>query len=282
MTAQSKKWSRLARDISESYTMWDETLAVTLGGSVAREIADDSSDIDIFVFCTSLPSEQQRTDAVNVVNGKGWKRHDQMQEWGIVRDCFHLNGARIDIGYFLEITAQNLIDDVLVRYDTMPIKQGFLGGLLDAVPLHGQDVIKHWQDQVREYPDGLRLAVIQAHLWMDPLWIPEIYSNKRGDFLMLQDAMVKTSMNVLGMLSGLNRIYQTAEWKRIQVQISKMEYAPINLFERLADVFHIPNQKRVASLTSIVEETFSLIETHMPELNVGAARIAFKTDTDTN
>ncbi len=42
------------------------------------------------------------------------------------------------------------------------------------------------------------------------------------------------------------------------------------------------NPDGVASLKSIFEETFSMNETHMPELDVGTARFAFETDTDTN
>ena len=282
MTEQSRKWLHLARETSEVYQKWSETVAITIGGSVAREVADISSDVDIFVFCTTLPTEQQSSEAVHSVHCQRWKRHNEMYPWGIVRDCFHLDGARIDIGYFLESTAQNILDDVFIRHDTMPAKQGFLGGLLDAVPLYGHELIKRWQVQAREYPEELRRAVVKAHIWMDPLWIPEIYADKRGDFLILHEALAKTAINVLGMLSGLNRIYQTAEWKRIQVLISKMEYAPINLYDRLADVFQVSNNKRVASLTSIVEETFSLIEKHMPEIDVRAARVAFETDTDSN
>lgn len=281
MTECSKKWLALARKISEVYATWDETVAITIGGSVARGVADPSSDVDIFVFCLELPSVQQGADAVQTVAGERWKRHDEMLQWGIARDCFHLDDARIDIGYFLDSTAQTLLDDVLVRYDIMPSKQGFLGGLLDCVPVHGKDVISSWQGRARDYPDELRTAVVEAHLWMDPLWIPEIYATQRGDFLFLHDTLVKTATNVLGMLLGLNRIYQAAEWKRTEALIDKMTIAPSNLYPRLAEVFRGGQDDSVAVLTSLVEETFELVEKNMPDLDVGGARVAFETDTDT-
>ena len=114
ISEHSTKWRELARFVSKTYSTWDSTLAVAVGGSVARGVADENSDVDVFVYCSELPSERMGSAAVKEVGGKGWKRHNK--NTGICRDCFLLDDARVDVEYFKEDTTEGILFDVLTLW----------------------------------------------------------------------------------------------------------------------------------------------------------------------
>ena len=277
MTEHSKKWRDLAAHISKIYERWQITHATTIGGSVARGIADNSSDVDIFIFCNELPSEEASQNAITLLKGERWKRHNRFDR-GIARDCFALEDARIDVEHVLITKVETELDRILKNYETD--RQQFVGGFYDCIPLSGHHLAETWINRVKAYPNGLQTAMVTKHLFPPPLWLSEIYDQKRGDFLFLQRDYVTVTEHILGMLLGLNRLYKPGEWKRVSYLIDKMTLAPENLWKRLSEPFRLPTPQGIASLTQIVEETFDLIEKHLPHINIDDARKEFRTDTD--
>ena len=185
MTATITRWLSLSKKIAQVYSECSQVKSIVIGGSVARGYADDYSDVDIFVFCDNFPSEKERVSAVERVHGEGWKSHSDKIEQGLVRDCYRSEDARVDIGLYLISSVEKVLSDVFEHYDISPSKQGFCGGLLEALPLYGEQPIRTWQTRVAHYSDELAQAMINKHLHIDPLWIPEIYVLERGDLLYL-------------------------------------------------------------------------------------------------
>ena len=281
MTPESESGMKVGEQIAEYYAELPEVAGVVLGGSVARGIADPSSDLDLFVFCHDYPSERFRSEVVAGLHGKGWKQHDNQLDRGILRDCFHAAGHRVDIEHVRLSSCESAIEDVMCRHDTDREKQGLLGGLLDSFPLHDTGIIEKWKSRISRYPDGLQRKVLEENLSMDPLWIPEIYARNREDHLYLLEAMSSVGNSILGLLHGLNRMYQPSEYKRVPLLLSRLEAAPPNIAGRWQSVFQNGSVDAVKELETIVLETFSLVEACCPDIDVPTARVGFTTDTDT-
>ena len=281
MTPESESGVKVGAQIAEYYAELPEVAGVVLGGSVARGIADPSSDLDLFVFCHDYPSERFRSEVVAGLQGEGWKQHDNQLDRGILRDCFHAGGHRVDIEHVRVSSFESAIEDVICRHDTDREKQGLLGGLLDSLSLHDTGIIGKWKSRISRYPDGLQRNVLEENLSMDPLWIPEIYARNREDHLYLLEAMSSVGNSILGLLHGLNRMYQPSEYKRVPLLLSRLEVVPPNIVDRWQSVFQNGSVDAVKELETIVLEIFGLVEARFPDIDVATARTGFTTDTDT-
>jgi hypothetical protein len=76
------------------------------------------------------------------------------------------------------------------------------------------------------------------------------------------------------MLLGLNREYYFG-FKRLDVVIDRMSVKPEDLSQRLQEVYVLPPEEGVRSIIKLVDETYTLIEGHMPEIDVGWLRKVF-------
>ena len=281
MTPESESGAKVGTLIAKYYAELPEVAGVVLGGSIARGIADSNSDLDLFVFCHDYPSERFRSEVVAGLQGEGWKQHDNKLDRGILRDCFHGAGHRVDIEHVRVSSCESAIEDVMCRHDTDREKQSLLGGLLDSLSLHDTGIIEKWKSKISRYPDGLQRNVLEENLSMDPLWIPEIYARNREDHLYLWEALSSVGNSILGLLHGLNRIYQPSEYKRVPLLLSRLKVAPQNIAGRWQSVFQNGSVDAVKELETIVLEIFSLVEACCPDIDVATARTGFTTDTDT-
>lgn len=281
MTPESGRGVKVGAQVAEYYAELPEVAGVVLGGSVARGIADSNSDLDLFVFCHDYPSERFRSEVVAGLQGEGWKQHDNQLDRGILRDCFHGAGHRVDIEHVRVNSCESAIEDVMCRHDTDREKQGLLGGLLDSLSLHDTGIVEKWKSRISRYPDGLQRKVLEENLSVDPLWIPEIYARNREDHLYLWEAMSSVGNSILGLLHGLNRMYQPSEYKRVPLLLSRVKAAPPNIADRWQSVFQNGSVDAVRELETIVLEIFGLVEACCPDIDVATARTGFTTDTDT-
>ena len=281
MTPESDSGLKVGKRIARYYAELPEVAGVVLGGSAARGTADPNSDLDLFIFCHDHPGERFRSEVVAGLHGEGWKQHGNKLDRGILRDCFHAAGHRIDIEHVRVGSCESAIEDVMYRHDTDREKQSLLGGLFDSHSLHDTGIVEEWKSRISRYPDGLQRKVLEGNLSMSPLWIPEIYARNRGDHLYLLEAMSSVGNSILGLLHGLNRMYQPSEYKRVPLFLSRLDVAPPNIVDRWQSVFQNGSVEVVKELETIVLEIFSLVEACRPEIDLATARTEFTTDTDT-
>lgn len=96
---------------------------------------------------------------------------------------------------------------------------------------------------------------------------------KRDTTLWYYQIMVQSAQNLLGVLSGLNRLYySTFQFKRMSKFIEQMKITPENLASRLEGLFHNQAHLAVNQLEALVQETVELVEIHMPQVDTSSAR----------
>lgn len=96
---------------------------------------------------------------------------------------------------------------------------------------------------------------------------------KRDTTLWYYQILVESAQNILGVLSGLNRLYySTFQFKRMGRFVEQMKIAPENLASRLEGLFYHEAFIAVNELEALVRETVELVEIHMPQVNTDEAK----------
>lgn len=162
---------------------------------------------------------------------------------------------------------------VLESFDPTTHVQKAIEGLLHGTALHGNDLITQWQERAADYPEGLARAMVEHHMGFFPLWLAAERWRTRDATIFYHQLLVETSLNLLGVLSGLNhQCFSTFQFKRLHHVVSTMATAPERLAERLDNLFALDPVEAGTALERLVDKTVTLLEAHMPGVNTRPAR----------
>ncbi|MHB8647987.1 MAG: hypothetical protein ACYDAR_19570 [Thermomicrobiales bacterium] len=279
----------LARRIAAVYTVSDKARASAALGSVARRQSDTVSDIDLGIYYETMPTEDELTAGRDALGGRDWLRLPGASADAIA-DMFLLEGVECQVIHCTVAHSDAALDAVLRDYATEHVKHAVVGGILDALPLFGAEIVAGWQARAAAYPDALAEAVVRDHL---KFWPHQVLSKRivpRDAPLFFRTAVMDDAKTLLAALSGLNRLYPQLEFKRLHAYVARMNVAPPDLATRLNQVLTAEPLTAIALLRTLIEETFVLIERHMPTVDTAEARRRFaqpprglesSTDSDT-
>jgi len=246
-------------------------------GSVARDDADRSSDLDLAVFWAEPPTAMERRDIVTRAGGSSrhaWPSPGEATGWS---ERFELEGVPIDVRHTTVAATESLLAAMLERTDPRFAKQQHLAALRSALPLVNPTLITGWQQQAAAYPDALAVGMVRAHLRFRPAWEQERLA-ERHEVLVLYDSLRRAQKQLLLVLLGLGRLYFPG-WRWLDRLLDEMPLTPPQLSRRLKQLFVIVSIDPLAAvyqLHDLIEETFRLVETHMGEVDTRAARERFR------
>ncbi len=272
MQEESRRRNALAQQIASHYQINPQVAAVLVEGSVARDDADYSSDLDLAVFWTEPPTPQERRDIITRAGGSSrhaWPSHREATGWS---ERFELEGVPIDVRHTTVAATVGLLAAVLERADPRLARQEHLAALGFGLPLVNPTLITGWQQQAAAYPHALAVAMVRTHLRFRPAWEREQLA-ERHEVLVLYDALCTAYKQLLLVLLGLNRLYYPG-WRWLDRLIDEMPVTPGNLSSRLKQLFAIVSIDPLAAvyqLHDLIEETFGLVETHLGEVDTHAA-----------
>ena len=277
MQEESRWRYALAQQIASRYQVNPKVAAVLVEGSVARDYADRSSDIDLAVFWTEPPTAQERRDIVTRAGGRDrhpWPSHREAAGWETrnVRER-----VSIDVRHTTVKATERIQAAVLERADPSLSKQQRLAALHSALPLVNPTLITRWQQQAAAYPHALAVAMVREHLRFRPAWEQERLA-ERHEVLVLYDSFCTAQKQLLLVLLGLNRLYYPG-WRWMDRLMEGLQVTPPNLSPRFKQLFAIVSIDPLASvylLHDLIEETFRLVETHLGEVDTHAARERFR------
>ncbi|MBD1865057.1 MULTISPECIES: DUF4037 domain-containing protein [Trichocoleus] len=278
MTEHSAWRISLAHEIAPAFTANPKVAACFVFGSAALGIADQYSDLELGFIWSQLPSVEELQATAQNVGVTGWEIEpygEAKQAW---LEQFYLYGMKVEAGHWAQHTMDNIVIDVVERYDVSQNgllfeNQAIASHLQRAVVLHGADRIKQWQAQLSPYPKELAVAMVQKHLKFRPfdgqhilterLEIPMLYENNC--------AIVRWLLNIL---FGINRTYHPGfKWTRYFVD--EMSIKPPKFFARLERVFQSDATSGTHELRQLVDETFDLVEQCLPEVDLKQQRATF-------
>ena len=161
----------------------------------------------------------------------------------------------------------------LERHDVKSPMMKAMSGTLICIPLHGEKLVQQWKTRVANYPEALAQAMVEQYLKFFPLWGLQKHLAERDATLFYYQILIESAQNLLGVLSGLNRLYySTFQFKRMERFIKQMSIAPINLTSRLESLFYTETDAAANQLEELVQETLDLIDIHMPQVDTLSVR----------
>jgi hypothetical protein len=278
MTEHSVWRISLAHKIAPVFTANPTVEACFVFGSAALGISDQYSDLELAFVWTQLPSAEELQSTAKSVGIKGWEIEpygEAKQAW---LEQFYIYGMKVEAGHWARETMDNIVIDVVERYDVSQNgllfeKQAISSHLQHAVVLHGEDIIKQWQTQLSPYPEELAIAMVQKHLKFRPFDGQNILT-ERLELPMLYENNCTIVRWLLNMLFGLNRIYHPGfKWTRYFVE--EMNIKPPEFFVRLEHVFQSDAVSGTHELRQLAEETFDLVAQCLPQVDLKQQRETF-------
>jgi hypothetical protein len=270
-TEASLQIRSLAAGVARTYVARLAPRAVLLTGSAAEGISDHWSDIDLVVHHDELPPEAAIAEA-RLAAGGGELLVISPWDGRSFVESFPLRGVECQVAHGTVAGAERGMAEVLVDLDVTSLHQKVMDGLLHSLPLHGEDLLRRWQDRLADYPDELRRAMVERHLRFAPLWLGDGRMATRDATLWRHQMLVEASLNLLAVLAGLNRVYFSGfQFKRLHAFADRLASRPDDLAGRLDRLFEEPATAG-AGLEALVRETIALVERDLPDVDTAPAR----------
>jgi predicted nucleotidyltransferase len=259
---------RIARQIVAEALKQVPLRAALLTGSGGRGDADAYSDLDLILYVDELPPDDVLVairEAVGGTDPTGRGRTDHF-----CGEEFRIGGVRTEVSFATVARVEWRLDQLLERREEIdsPLQKAALG-ILEGMPLHGEELIARWQARLHDYPEPLRRAMVERHWQFVPLWYHTDSIAMRDAELWRVESLLDGAFNVLGVLAGLNRLYFTRfELKRMRALVAEMELAPPRLAERLESLLRLEASAAAAELGRLVDETRALVAAELPDLEL--------------
>jgi hypothetical protein len=268
MHAPTEHLRGLARRIVETALERVPLRGALLAGSAGRGDADFYSDIDLLLYVDVLPSKETLAAIRAAVGGTNPGESEPTEHF--CREEFELQGVRTEVSFVTVAWADSRLDELLDRIDEFDSPfQKVLSGLLEGLPLHGEELLERRRARAGNYPEPLRQAMVARHWSFFPLWYYGEAMAVRDAELWRLDMLLEAAFNLLAVLAGLNRLYFARfELKRMRALIAKMELAPPQLADRLEALFRLEPEPAAVELGRLVEETRALVAGELPDLEL--------------
>jgi hypothetical protein len=256
--------------------------AVLLGESTARGEADRHSDIELGIFWPSAPGDDERAAAITAAGGdlhRLWPYADVdrawFDDWFIGRrDGEPKSGVLVEAVLMTIDGAATVIEEVTERFDPAIEKQVLLAALRDGIPLAGVELLEQWRDAARVYPDELARTVVECHAQIEHSWRFAMY-RERDNPMRIAEAIVDVHQRVLHALLAVNRVYWYG-FKSLESVARRLALAPDALVSRLRGAYTAEPDELEPLLSDLVEETYDLVEAHVPGADVERLRTLFR------
>ena len=273
MTDRNQYLLELVKRNVKAYIANPKTKAVMVTGSVAEGLCDEYSDCDVCLYYNELPSEEELQLARQQNQGSELLGILGNRQEGAFGESFLVNGVECQFAHATISQWEKEISSILEAFDVQsPIMKG-MSGTLVGIPLYGETLIQQWKAKVANYPAGLAKTMVEHYLKFPAIWGMQDKLAKRDTTLWYYQLLVESAQNLLGVLSGLNRLYySTFQFKRMSRFIEEMEIAPENLAPRLEGLFRHEAHIAVNQLEALVQETVDLVEIHMPQVDTSSAK----------
>lgn len=241
-------------------------------GSVAKGIADDSSDIDLITYYDQLPSKAEYEAMLASARASGGDLYGYDPEHGFAYYRY-IDGLRHDFAHAKLEEAAQMVNEFLAApsLDNTNLLIT-ISGIATGRPLIGSDILQQWQTALEAYPPKLTQLLVEKHLRFPPRWVLQRMGADRDEVIFLTEELLKVADNVFNVLCGLNQIYPPGKIKGLDFFVQQMHIAPSDLDKRLPRLFTVDLHTAVAEASTLVEETIDLVETYLPDFDTQPVR----------
>lgn len=269
MTAPARETARrraIARRAVEKLAAHTDLRASLLAGSAALGTSDEHSDVDLLNYYQELP-DQRAFDAA--MRELGAERLGELPppDDNEFAAFYRIDGVQVQTGAELITSVERRLKRIAAG-DVDWITAKVAMGLLEGVPLHGDEILRGWQGRAR-YPESLRRSEVEANLGFFAIWALDEHLAARDAELFRRQMLLDGAFRVVAVLSAVNRLYFTTfQFKRAHTHTERMTVRPERLAERLDQVANEAPSNAAEELRKLVDETKAIVKAEMPDVDV--------------
>jgi hypothetical protein len=224
---------------------------MALGGSLAKGVGDEYSDIDIYLFARQVLPAEQRAALIQAnplfESVISWGGGEPFVEGGT---DFSYAGRKVEVWLRnsdpIEATLSACLNGQIERACVVWTVMGFFNytALSDLRVMkilddpHG--LLQGWKNQVAEYPPRLREAILQRFGGEAQFW-PENFhylsAIERGDVLYTSGIVQQVVQALIQVVFALNRVYFPGE-KKLGSTLAHLALQPPDFHQRLCDLVY--------------------------------------------
>jgi len=263
----SRSLMALARRNGQAYAAHPNVRAIIVTGSAAEGVSDYYSDLDMILYYDALPSEDEFMACLRQNQGRDRKLLGQAGDEEMM-EAYTVDGVECQCAHTTIAAWERDMATVLEHMDVTTPLQKALAGMLEALPLYGEPLVRFWQARLADYPEALAQAMVEHYLAVFPLWGLQDYLASRDATIWVYEVLVEAAHHILGVLAGLNHMYYSSfQFKRLHRFVARCDIAPSRFADRLEAIFHVDVASSAAQLEDLVRETVELVDEHMPQVD---------------
>jgi hypothetical protein len=242
-------------------------------GSAAGGDADLYSDLDMLVYHDRVPPQEAVAETAHELGasryrGTPWSDESGEADEGGYSERYQLDGIECQVGHTSVGSLERAIKRVVVDLELNEVLLKIMSGLVEGLPLHGEELIERWRRSA-DYTEELQRATIAKRWKFFPWWYFQERLRTRDATVWRYDVLVQSVYGIVGVLAALNRLYfSTFEFKRAAGFLSRLEVAPPALATRLDALFEPDEPRSTAELERLVAETQALVAERFPDLDL--------------
>ncbi|MCB1046672.1 MAG: nucleotidyltransferase domain-containing protein [Calditrichaeota bacterium] len=251
--------------------------AIMLTGSAAIGCTDMGSDLDLILYLNAPHSEEEFEEQKRraVESGGGFYFGSAEHGYGVYR---RIEGVKVDFGFGGSVETDALIQSVLEEHSTEAVSHQVLAGILEALPMHGEQRIRDWQNRLLPMPEALQLKLLRENLRMTPLAILESMGAARGDRPFYCETVLQLQTRLLKLIYALDGRYYPGKLKGIQYRMDGLSLGQ-GLHERFCRQLSGPMDEGVLDLGRLIPEILTHVHQRFPAIDISSALEFFSSDS---
>lgn len=274
VAARAARHRALAARAADAHRpLGDARLCAFVSGSTVEDLVDARSDVDMSVVFERMPASERLQQACRDAGCTGWDWSIGDPADGSFVVSFRLDGVDVQIGYSTHAALGAHLDELLVRHNPDTPLHKLAEGILKAEPLIDAEALRDAQRRLRDFPDGLRRAMVEHALGTPLPWraISQIIHRDTG--LWCRELQVEAAYRLLLALCGLHRRYFTRfQVKRVRRLAAALTRGPAALADRLDALLCAPPREAFDALHGLEGEVLALIAAELPDVDLGPVR----------
>jgi hypothetical protein len=269
----------LARMVGESARSHMDVQMSLVCGSMARGLADDASDVDLYLYGGGLDvrtirrSRLLETAGASLVFGvakpDGWF------------EKYRLDGGFVDVEYCDVRVVEDAVRE-LAEGRLPPHVARLAAGLRDAVPAIGErDLERHRRSLV--YNDAVALTEVRTRsVRLLPVSVLYRSTWARDDAVSYASRVSPVMLDAVALVAAANRAFVPVdEPKWLPWHLARLERQPEQLADVLADAFGAPSRDVARRIDAVLREVLDLVDDAVPGADTRVARFALDLATRT-
>lgn len=256
-----------AQDIKNTLVVGNEVKTIFVAGSVGREIADEYSDLELYIVWNNNTTQDSRNRIFRELDYKVLV--DEIDEGhGEWVKTILVNDLKIDIYHWEERFIDKLHKDVFEEFNLEIYKQLATSSILDGKAIYGDEYLTKIKQRFKKYPDELAIKSIKEYAFFES-WSLRYALLERNDYVALLNLITETTLQILKLLFALNKTYlRSHNFKWIDYQLNLISIKPTDLGKRLKFITENIDRDGVEELDKLLKESLNLVQNSMARIDI--------------